>query len=278
MLADPPRPRRHAAAQRGGGRPGRLRHAQGLASMKELQTTLAGAAPRDHGAQLHGIAARPEDPERRRPAGGPGEGVRDGMANLEQAAAPERWSSTQASSGRTRSWPPVPRGGRRPDRRLRVSAPTGPGLPGGPAGPRLPEGGRRALRAGASWRQALRPANDACPAGSGARAGAHATRRSSPRAWSSSREPFAARPDAILLPELYLKSNEGLKALRDAYLSDDGTATRLQVVLDAGPYSPEALDHRAGDARSPERQRVPRAWSRAAPPCSSTCATPPTAT
>ncbi len=53
---------------------------------------------------------------------------------------------------------------------------------------------------------------------------------------------FAGRPDAILLPQLYLKSNAGLKALRDAYLSGDGTAARLQVVLDAGPYSPEAID------------------------------------
>ncbi|MFH0916316.1 MAG: MMPL family transporter [bacterium] len=52
---------------------------------------------------------------------------------------------------------------------------------------------------------------------------------------------FASRPDAILLPDLYLKSNEGLKALRDAYISSDGDATRLQVVLDVGPYTPEAL-------------------------------------
>lgn len=52
---------------------------------------------------------------------------------------------------------------------------------------------------------------------------------------------FATRPDAILLPDLYLASNEGLKALRDAYISTDGTATRLQVILDAGPYSPESL-------------------------------------
>jgi RND superfamily putative drug exporter len=51
---------------------------------------------------------------------------------------------------------------------------------------------------------------------------------------------FAARPDAILLPDLYIKSNEGLKALRDAYISADSMATRLQVVLDTGPYSPEA--------------------------------------
>jgi len=52
---------------------------------------------------------------------------------------------------------------------------------------------------------------------------------------------FVSRPDAILLPDLYLKSNEGLKMLRDAYLSADGTATRLLVVLDTGPYTPEAL-------------------------------------
>jgi putative drug exporter of the RND superfamily len=52
---------------------------------------------------------------------------------------------------------------------------------------------------------------------------------------------FAAKPDATLLPDLYLKSNPGLKALRDAYVSQDGTATRLQVVLDAGPYTPEAI-------------------------------------
>jgi len=55
-------------------------------------------------------------------------------------------------------------------------------------------------------------------------------------------EYFATRqPDAILLPDLYLQSNSGLKALRDAYLSADGTAARLQVVLDSGPYSPEAI-------------------------------------
>ena len=55
-------------------------------------------------------------------------------------------------------------------------------------------------------------------------------------------EYFATQhPDAILLPDLYLQSNSGLKALRDAYLSADGTAARLQVVLDSGPYSPEAI-------------------------------------
>jgi putative drug exporter of the RND superfamily len=58
----------------------------------------------------------------------------------------------------------------------------------------------------------------------------------------SLQQTFTARPDAIMLPELYLSSNAGLKALRDAYLSTDGTAVRVQVVLDSGPYSPEAID------------------------------------
>jgi RND superfamily putative drug exporter len=57
----------------------------------------------------------------------------------------------------------------------------------------------------------------------------------------SLQDTFADRPDAILLPDLYLQTNEGLKALRDAYISADGTAARLQVVLDAGPYSSEAI-------------------------------------
>jgi putative drug exporter of the RND superfamily len=58
----------------------------------------------------------------------------------------------------------------------------------------------------------------------------------------SLQQTFSARQDAIMLPELYLSSNAGLKALRDAYLSTDGTAVRVQVVLDAGPYSSEAID------------------------------------
>ncbi len=57
----------------------------------------------------------------------------------------------------------------------------------------------------------------------------------------SLQQSFAARPEAVLLPDLYLDSNEGLKALRDTYISADGTATRLQVVLDAGPYTAEAI-------------------------------------
>jgi RND superfamily putative drug exporter len=53
---------------------------------------------------------------------------------------------------------------------------------------------------------------------------------------------FSARPEAILLPDLYLESNEGLRNLRDAYYSSDGTVARLQVVLASGPYSEDALD------------------------------------
>jgi RND superfamily putative drug exporter len=52
---------------------------------------------------------------------------------------------------------------------------------------------------------------------------------------------FASRPEAILLPDLYLQQNEGLKALRDAYFSADGTAVRLQVVLGSDPYSQPAM-------------------------------------
>jgi RND superfamily putative drug exporter len=53
---------------------------------------------------------------------------------------------------------------------------------------------------------------------------------------------FAVRPDATLLPDLYLKRNQGLDNLRNAYFSADGTVARLQVVLDSGPYSEDAID------------------------------------
>jgi RND superfamily putative drug exporter len=53
---------------------------------------------------------------------------------------------------------------------------------------------------------------------------------------------FAPNPEAILLPNLYLKKNPGLKALRDAYISADGTASRLQIVLKSGPYGDEAMN------------------------------------
>ncbi len=56
------------------------------------------------------------------------------------------------------------------------------------------------------------------------------------------RDGWASPPGIILLPDLYLKNNEGLKQLRDAYLSADGTAARLQVVLESGPYTNEALE------------------------------------
>jgi RND superfamily putative drug exporter len=52
---------------------------------------------------------------------------------------------------------------------------------------------------------------------------------------------FAAKPDAQMLPAIYLKNNQGLKGLHDAYVSSDGTAARFQVVLSVGPYTPQAL-------------------------------------
>ncbi len=52
---------------------------------------------------------------------------------------------------------------------------------------------------------------------------------------------FAAQPDALMLPATYLATNEGLRALKTSYLSADGTAARLQVVLKASPYAPESL-------------------------------------
>jgi RND superfamily putative drug exporter len=54
-------------------------------------------------------------------------------------------------------------------------------------------------------------------------------------------ETFTARPDALMLPATYLKSNEGLRNLRQAYISSDGQAARFQVVLRVGPYTPEAI-------------------------------------
>ncbi len=47
--------------------------------------------------------------------------------------------------------------------------------------------------------------------------------------------------DQLMLPDTYVATNDGLRALRDAYISADGGSARLQVVLDAGPYAPEAL-------------------------------------
>jgi len=52
---------------------------------------------------------------------------------------------------------------------------------------------------------------------------------------------FAAQSGTQMLPSIYLKNNEGLKALHDAYVSSDGTAARFQVVLSVGPYTPGAL-------------------------------------
>lgn len=55
------------------------------------------------------------------------------------------------------------------------------------------------------------------------------------------RQSFVGRPDALMLPQTYLASNEGLRSLKSAYLSSDGSAARLQVTLKHGPYAPEAL-------------------------------------
>ena len=52
---------------------------------------------------------------------------------------------------------------------------------------------------------------------------------------------FAATPGAQMLPAIYLKNNQGLKALHDAYVSSDGTAARFQVELGVGPYTPQAM-------------------------------------
>ncbi|MHB9150433.1 MAG: MMPL family transporter [Thermoleophilia bacterium] len=54
------------------------------------------------------------------------------------------------------------------------------------------------------------------------------------------RDAFATE-DALMLPDTYVATNEGLLSLRDAYLSGDERSARLQLVLDAGPYTPEAM-------------------------------------
>ena len=52
---------------------------------------------------------------------------------------------------------------------------------------------------------------------------------------------FAANPDAVMLPDTYLATNAGLQNLKTGYISADGTASRYQVVLSVGPYTPEAF-------------------------------------
>ncbi len=52
---------------------------------------------------------------------------------------------------------------------------------------------------------------------------------------------FAKRPEALMLPKTYVANNEGLRSLQSSYLSNNGQATRFQVILDSGPYTPEAL-------------------------------------
>lgn len=56
------------------------------------------------------------------------------------------------------------------------------------------------------------------------------------------RQDFSERPDALMLPGIYLESNEELRRLKEGYVSADGRGARLQVILDAAPYSPEALE------------------------------------
>jgi putative drug exporter of the RND superfamily len=55
------------------------------------------------------------------------------------------------------------------------------------------------------------------------------------------RESYRDRPDAVMLPRIYLESNEQLASLRDSYFAGGGDVTRMQVTLEVGPYSPEAL-------------------------------------
>lgn len=54
------------------------------------------------------------------------------------------------------------------------------------------------------------------------------------------RDAFATE-DALMLPDTYVATNEGLRSLREAYISADEGSARLQLVLDAGPYTPEAM-------------------------------------
>ena len=251
--------------------------AQGLARTKELRGHAGRARPRDHRAQLHRLAARPEDPERRRPAGGAGARRARGHRAARDAGRQRRRRGGRRDPAACRA---APGGGRRTDRRLRLPARSWPRPT--PRSCRTPGTRRRSPRSPSwpSWpqtpaRRRRRPQRDRSASLEQA---AHRNSSALADGLEALQGTFAARPDAILLPDLYLESNEGLKALRDAYISADGTATRLQVVLDAGPYSPEAVATVQTIRADPERRRASRAWSRATPPCSSICGTPPTGT
>ncbi len=63
----PPGPRRHAASQCGGGGSRRLRHSTRTGGDEGVRVHARLPASRQHRSQLHEIAARPEDLERRRP-------------------------------------------------------------------------------------------------------------------------------------------------------------------------------------------------------------------
>ena len=61
---------------------------------------------------------------------------------------------------------------------------------------------------------------------------------------------FAAQPGALMLPATYLATNEGLRALKTSYLSPDGTAARLQVVLRGG-HTPPSPSRPSGTSEPP---------------------------
>lgn len=56
------------------------------------------------------------------------------------------------------------------------------------------------------------------------------------------KDSFAARPDALMLPDTYLEQNQQLQALKEAYVSQDGSVARVSVTLTVGPYTNAAMD------------------------------------
>jgi RND superfamily putative drug exporter len=200
----------------------------GLARMKELQTTLAGLA---HVANVRSFTGSLPDQKTLSVADQLGvqtKAVRDGIARLQQAAA----SSAGTGAG--------------PSEQLQAAAAGLTDVFGylGQLARGYPEvlqdAGYQKTVAALSELAKLAPASGASLS-QGILDQALTQLRALVEGLGLLQGSFAARPDAILLPDLYLKSNEGLKALRDAYISADGTATRLQVTLDSGPYGPEAL-------------------------------------
>ena len=72
-----------------------------------------------------------------------------------------------------------------------------------------------------------------------------AARSALPKVSSRFRSTFASPAGRDPPPRPLPGEQRGAQALRDAYISADGTAARLQVVLDSGPYSPAAITRRA---------------------------------